>query len=77
MVPKRWAKRAVTRNMIKRQIYTSTRLLQPALPQTAHVVRLRVGFDKLQFVSASSAALKLVVRQELDQLFSLARQAHD
>jgi ribonuclease P protein component len=72
LVPKRWAKSAVTRNMIKRQIYTVTRLAKGALPHAAYVVRLRTGFDRLQFVSSSSAALKRAVRQELDQLILLA-----
>lgn len=75
LVPKRWAKKAVTRNMIKRQIFTLTRLAQSALPQAAYVVRLRIDFDRLKFASASSAALKLAVRQELDQLLLLADKA--
>ena len=70
MVPKRWAKRAVTRNMIKRQIYTVANTAAPALPGAAYVVRLRATFDRQRFVSASSAALKHVVRQELTALFA-------
>jgi ribonuclease P protein component len=69
MVPKRWAKRAVTRNAIKRQIYTIGASFESALPVAAHLVRLRLGFDKTKFASATSDALKLAVRQELDQLF--------
>jgi len=68
MVPKRWAKRAVTRNAIKRQIYTITGAAGAGLPQAAYVVRLKSGFDRKQFVSASSDALKLAVRVELQQL---------
>jgi ribonuclease P protein component len=41
MVPKRWARRAVTRNAIKRQIYTVSAAPGVALPRAAHVVRLR------------------------------------
>ena len=70
MVPKRWAKRAVTRNMIKRQIYTVASTAAPALPGAAYVVRLRATFDRQLFVSASSAALKHAVRQELTALFA-------
>jgi len=73
MVPKRWAKRAVTRNMIKRQIYSVSSEVAAALPSAAHVVRLRSGFDRAQFTSASSAALKKLVRQELFQLLSDTR----
>ena len=70
MVPKRWAKRAVTRNAIKRQIYNVSVDFEPQLSVRAHVVRLRASFDRTQFVSASSDALKAAVRAELQQLFS-------
>lgn len=72
MVPKRWARRAVTRNTIKRQIYTVGATFEAKLPQAAHVVRLRTAFDRKQFVSATSDQLKLAVRAELLQLFSHA-----
>lgn len=74
MVPKRWARRAVTRNAIKRQVYVVGAGFAPTLAQAAHVVRLRSAFDKTRFVSASSVALKTAVRQELVQLFSKAAQ---
>lgn len=73
MVPKRWAKRAVTRNMIKRQIYSAGAMAAPALPRAAYVVRLRASFDRKQFVSATSVALKRQVRQELVTLFGYAQ----
>jgi ribonuclease P protein component len=73
MAPKRWAKRAVTRNMIKRQAYTL--LSQVQLPLAAYVVRLRAEFGKTQFVSASSVALKVAVRQELHQLLATVASA--
>jgi len=72
MVPKRWAKRAVTRNAIKRQIYCVSADFEAMLPVAAHVVRLRAAFDPKQFVSATSEALKIAVRQELQQLFARA-----
>jgi ribonuclease P protein component len=72
MVPKRWAKRAVTRNAIKRQIYTVTQAFEARLPAAAHVVRLRAGFDRVRFVSATSDALKQAVRGELHELFARA-----
>ena len=72
MVPKRWARRAVTRNTIKRQIYAVGALFEARLPQAAHVVRLRTAFDRKQFVSASSDQLKQAVRAELLQLFGQA-----
>lgn len=69
MVPKRWAKQSVTRNAIKRQIYSMSREFESALPVAAHLVRLRAGFSRSQFSSASSDLLKSVVRMELGQLF--------
>lgn len=72
MVPKRWAKRAVTRNTIKRQIYGVSQSFEMSLAQQAHVVRLRATFDRTQFLSATSDLLKSAVREELQQLFSRA-----
>jgi len=69
MVPKRWAKRAVTRNAIKRQIYTVANEFEPDLPRAALLVRLRASFDRSQFTSASSRVLKAAVRAELLSLF--------
>lgn len=72
MVPKRWAKRAVTRNTIRRQIYSVSADFELALSEAAHVIRLRSGFDRTLFPSATSEKLKSVVRQELQQLFAAA-----
>ena len=72
MVPKRWAKRAVTRNAIKRQIYNVSAQFESHMGIAAHVVRLRAGFDRAVFVSASSDALKAAVRAELLHLFERA-----
>jgi len=69
MVPKRWARRAVTRNAVRRQVYALGHDLRAAFPQGAHLVRLRSGFDRQLFPSASSVALKTAVRAELKQLF--------
>lgn len=69
VVPKRWARRAVTRNTLKRQIYTVAQDFADQLTVAAHIVRLRAGFDRQQFPSATSAPLKRAVRAELQQLF--------
>jgi ribonuclease P protein component len=69
VVPKRWAKRAVTRNGIKRQIYNVSASFEQRLPQAAHVVRLRMDFARAEYPSAWSDALKAAVRGELLQLF--------
>jgi ribonuclease P protein component len=70
LLPKRWAKRAVTRNTIRRQIYETARLRAGSLPQAALVVRLRSEFSRQQFISATSEVLKRAVRAELEQLLS-------
>jgi len=72
MVPKRWARRAVTRNAIKRQIHAVAATFEAQLPVAAHVVRLRATFDRKQFLSATSDELKRAVRAELLQLFGHA-----
>jgi ribonuclease P protein component len=74
MAPKRWARRAVTRNTIKRQILAVSREFEPLLPAAAHVVRLRCAFERAHFTSATSTALKKAVRLELRQLFERATQ---
>ena len=68
MAPKRWAKRAVTRNAIKRQIYIVSADFSHQLPLAAFVVRLRAVFSRKEFVSASSEQLKQAVRAELADL---------
>ena len=74
MVPKRWAKRAVTRNAIKRQIYTVSNDFSPRVSDTGWVVRLRRDFSRKEFVSASSAALKQLVRGEVQALLQAGAQ---
>ncbi|WP_198970904.1 ribonuclease P protein component [Xylophilus sp. ASV27] len=75
LVPKRWARRAVTRNAIKRQIYAVGGQAGEHLPRAAYVVRLRSTFDRARFVSASSDALKRAVRAELQQLLGRVTRA--
>ena len=68
IVPKRNAKRAVTRNLVKRQIRAAF-AAHPALPAGLWVVRLRAPIDRQKFVSAASDALRTAVREELSALF--------
>lgn len=68
MAPKRWAKRAVTRNAIKRQIYIMSASLEPPFPKAAFLVRLRREFSRKDYRSATSTALKEAVRAELTVL---------
>lgn len=75
MVPKRWAKRAVTRNAIKRQIYAVSTDFSHQYPQAAYVVRLRRDFSRKEFISAMSEPLKLAVRDEIQALMLAGSRA--
>ncbi|MBS7350359.1 MAG: ribonuclease P protein component [Comamonas sp.] len=73
LVPKRWARRSVTRHLLRRQIYAVGADFAPRLPaNTAYVVRLRSEFSRKQFISASSEPLRLAIRAELQHLFAYA-----
>jgi ribonuclease P protein component len=75
MVPKRWARRAVTRNAIKRQIYHVSADFLHQYPQAAFVVRLRREFSRTEFISAASPRLKAAVRTEVQALFEAGARA--
>ena len=80
VVPKRNAKRAVTRTLLKRQMRNAAlRLVDAAvLSRAGHeagpaalrsglwVVRLRAPFDRVRYPSAASDALRGAARAELD-----------
>ena len=72
VVPKRHAKRAVTRTLVKRQIRTVAAACAPRLEPGLWVVRQRSPFDPKQFPSAASDALKEAARAELRALFDRA-----
>ena len=72
VVPKRHARRAVTRNLLKRQIRASFVRHADRLPGGMWLVRLRAGFATTEFVSARSAALAEAARLELDGLLCRA-----
>lgn len=65
VLPKRWAKRAVTRNGMRRHIYAQFGLQAAQLPEAAFVVRLKRSFSREQFISAWSKPLADAVRAEL------------
>lgn len=75
LVPKRWAKQAVTRNAIRRQIYAVSRECCGSYPQLAFVVRLRCSFAKNLFFSAVSDQLKKIVRAEIQTLMEIGAKA--
>jgi len=76
MVPKRWAKRSVTRHAIKRQIYDVLDARLEPDEQAAYLVRLRSGFSRQQFLSSTSELLKQAVRFELHSLMDRAKSTH-
>jgi ribonuclease P protein component len=71
-VPKRHAKRAVTRTLVKRQIRNAAADCADRLPDGLWVVRQRAPFDPKQFPSAASDAFKEAARTELRALFERA-----
>lgn len=75
VVPKRHAKRAVTRNLIKRQLRAAMVRHAPELPPGLWVLRLRAGFDVQRFTSPASEPLRECARAEIAEL--LQRAAHD
>ena len=72
VVPKRHAKRAVTRTLVKRQIRNVAAACARQLEPGLWVVRQRSPFDPKQFPSAASDALKEAARAELRALFERA-----
>jgi ribonuclease P protein component len=72
VVPKRHARRAVTRNLIKRQGRNAFVQHAPSLRAGDWLLRLRSAYPAGQFPSAASEALRRAVRSELQQLFGRA-----
>lgn len=79
IVPKRHAKRAVTRNLVKRQMRAAADRAQPQLRPGLWMLRLSRAFAREGFVSAASEPLRRALRSELDELMARlaasARQA--
>ena len=72
VVPKRHAKRAVTRSLIKRQMRAVMQGHADQLAAGLWVLRLRAPVDKARFISAASDALRASVRAELAGLIQKA-----
>jgi ribonuclease P protein component len=70
IVPKRHARRAVTRNCLERQIRAAAERYEDQLPRGLWLVRLRQPFAAKDFPSADSGALRGAARAELDRLFT-------
>jgi ribonuclease P protein component len=69
VIPKRHARRAVTRNAIRRLVRAVVRELASRLPPGAWLVRLRTGFGEPRG-PAMTALLKRTARAELNRLFT-------
>jgi ribonuclease P protein component len=72
VLPKRHARRAVTRNLLRRQIRAAVELAGSTLAPGLWVIRLKAPFDRKQFPSAKSTALRDVARAELKLLLQRA-----
>ena len=72
VVPKRHAKRAVTRSLVKRQIRAIVAGCADRLAPGLWVVRQRSAFDSKMYPSAASDALRDAARAELRALFERA-----
>lgn len=72
ILPKKQARRAVTRNLIRRQIRAAVREREALLPAGDWVVRLRQGPDRARFPSAASQPLRQAIREDLARLFAEA-----
>jgi ribonuclease P protein component len=70
VIPKRLARRAVTRNLIRRQMRAAL-ATRPAGPGI-WLFRLVRAFEPRQFVSAASMHLRAAIRRELDELMGQA-----
>ena len=72
VVPKRHARRSVTRTLLKRQIRSVVTGRSSTLGNGLWVVRLRAPFDRVKYPSAASDELKRVARAELEQVLASA-----
>ena len=72
LVPKRHARRAVTRNLIRRIVRAAFALNLSRLPAGRWLVRLKAPFSSREFVSAASPRLAAAVREELVRLLASA-----
>jgi ribonuclease P protein component len=70
VVPKRHARRAVTRSLLKRQMRAAMQRHAQHLPPGMWVLRLRSAIDVAQFPAAASGAMRRILRAELDALLA-------
>lgn len=75
VIPKRHARRAVTRNLLRRQIRAVMERHAEQLQPGLWLVRLRRPFAPAEFRSADSARLRVAARTELDSVFRRLKTA--
>ncbi len=77
VLPKRHARRSVTRVLLRRKIRAAVADRQDRMPAGGWVVRLRAPIDRTLFHSASSEALRLSLHDEMSTLFDdVVRRCH-
>lgn len=69
VLPKRWARRAVTRNLLRRMLRTEMQERLHRLPPGQWLFRLRAAWSRESYRSAASSLLRHDVRAELAALF--------
>lgn len=72
VVPKKHARRSVTRNLIKRQMRAVMASASAGLPPGLWVLRLKAPFDRHVFLSPASVPLLHAARDELQLLLQRA-----
>lgn len=72
VIPKRHARRSVTRSLLKRQIRAAIGRSESSLSGGLWVVRLRSPFDRASFPAAASTALGDLAGEELAELIQRA-----
>ena len=72
VVPKRHARRSVTRSLIKRQIRAAVGRHAERLAAGCWVVRLKAPFEAARWPSAASQSLRDNARAELDAILQRA-----
>jgi ribonuclease P protein component len=70
VVPKRHARRSVTRSLLKRQMRIHANGHRHRLPPGQWIIRLRQAFDTSRYASAASAQLREAVDLELAHIFA-------
>jgi ribonuclease P protein component len=75
VVPKRHARRSVTRSLLKRQMRAVMRRHAQGLPPGLWVLRLKAPFDRQQFSSAASPPLQQAAGDELQLLLQRAAES--